>query len=594
MTPFRVAALVLALPLLAVPAAGQPPQRPPTALKSFGGEPEGFYRSAVGRWSDQLAADLTTSRAGLPAAAVTPRVREAARERSDRVADAARDLARAARRGADRGQLARGFDAVEAAARELTEVVARNPGLGPLYTRPTYAYQQLAAAVGEGETDPDRLRRSVVRLAAGFAGEADDLWDAADRHLPGGIGRDLDRSLKRASRLAQRLADNLEANGDLAAAGRSFGGVSAAWTDALGLVGRVPNLPAPVRAEATRADGLFRRLADRLGDAGPPPPNPGPGPGPVVPPVVLPPRPSGTLAVAAGDGGGPRVQVFHDLSGRPAFDFFAYDDTFRGGVRVAVADVNGDGAEDIVTGPGPGMPPLVRVFDGRDTGLLAEFVGHDPQWAGGVTVAAAGRAADGRSLVAVAPDAGGGPVVKVFDLAQGKEVASFLAYPAGFRGGARVAWVDLDGNGKPDLVAAPGPGDPGLPVRLFDPANPRRPRLEFRPFDPDWAGGVWVGGHGGLILCGADAGGLPGARGFEPLKQPKPVAEWVPYPPGFRGGVRVASADLNGDGVKDFVFAPGPGVRGAAVRIYNGADQRDLGGFEPFPGFDGGAFVAGR
>lgn len=581
----------LALVLLPAPAIhGQPPNRPPTALKSFGGEPEGFYRSAVGRWADQLAADLAAARAGLPAAAVTPRVRQAAAARSERVEDAARDLTRVARRNGDRGQIARRFEEVEAAVGELTEVVSRNPGLGPLFTRPTYSYQQLAAAVGEGEADPGRVKRIVVRLATGFAGEADDLWDAADRHLPGGLDRDLDRALKRSARLAQRLADTLDETGDLPAAGRAFSGVAAAWNDVLGRLGRLPNLPAPVRAEATRADGLFRRLGDRLGVA---PPNPGPGPGP-NPPPIFPPRAGGTLAVAAGTGGGPRVQVYHDLSGRAAFDFFAYDDGFRGGVRVSVADVNGDGTDDIVTGPGPGMGPLVRVFDGRDMGLLAEFVGHDPAWTGGVTVAAAGRGADGRSLVAVAPDPGGGPVVKVFDLAQGKEVASFLAFPANFRGGARVAWVDLRGNGTPEVVAAPGPGDIGPLVRVFNPGNPRRPVAEFRPFDPDWRGGVWLGGHGNLVVAGADAGGVPGARAYDVLRPGKPVAEWVPYPPDFRGGVRVATADLNGDGVRDFLFAPGPGARGSAVRVFNGADQRDLGGWEPFPGFDGGAFVAGK
>ncbi|MBX9581322.1 MAG: hypothetical protein K2X87_13515, partial [Gemmataceae bacterium] len=306
------------------------------------------------------------------------------------------------------------------------------------------------------------------------------------------------------------------------------------------------------------------------------------------------PHVGGVLAVAAGDGGGPRVQVYHGLTGRPAFDFFAYDEAFRGGVRVSVADVNGDGTPDIVTGPGKGMPPLVRVFDGRDMGLLAEFAGADPRWTGGVNVAAASRLPDGRALVAVAPDAGGGPAVKVFDLSQGKEVASFFALPREFRGGVRLAWADVNNDGRPDLVTAPGPGDVAPLVRVFDLTNTRRPVAEFRPFDVDWRGGIWVGGHGSLVLCGADAGGIPGARAYEPFRQAQPVAEWLPYPEGFRGGVRVASADLNGDGVKDFMFAPGPGLRGSPVRVYNGRDQRDLGGFEPFPGFDGGAFVAGQ
>ncbi len=40
-----------------------------------------------------------------------------------------------------------------------------------------------------------------------------------------------------------------------------------------------------------------------------------------------------------------------------------HDPSLLGGVRVALADVSGNGIPDILTVPGPGGPPLVRLGD---------------------------------------------------------------------------------------------------------------------------------------------------------------------------------------------------------------------------------------
>jgi hypothetical protein len=56
-------------------------------------------------------------------------------------------------------------------------------------------------------------------------------------------------------------------------------------------------------------------------------------------------------------------------------------------VRVAVGDVNGDGRADIITAPGPGGGPDVRVFDGTSAALLSESLPYDAAFSGGVFVA---------------------------------------------------------------------------------------------------------------------------------------------------------------------------------------------------------------
>jgi len=67
--------------------------------------------------------------------------------------------------------------------------------------------------------------------------------------------------------------------------------------------------------------------------------------------------------------------------------FFAYDADFRGGVRVAVGDLNGDGTPDIVTGPGDGGGPHVKAFSVIGGPVIASFMAYDDSLRYGINVA---------------------------------------------------------------------------------------------------------------------------------------------------------------------------------------------------------------
>ena len=114
------------------------------------------------------------------------------------------------------------------------------------------------------------------------------------------------------------------------------------------------------------------------------------------------------FVTGAGEGGGPHVQVFDAATGALLFGFFAYDPAFTGGVRVAAADVNGDGVPDVITAPGPGGGPHVRVFDGAalQAGQAVEVVGlfaYNPAFTGGVYIGAATGTACPSSMVRSGP-----------------------------------------------------------------------------------------------------------------------------------------------------------------------------------------------
>jgi uncharacterized repeat protein (TIGR01451 family) len=278
----------------------------------------------------------------------------------------------------------------------------------------------------------------------------------------------------------------------------------------------------------------------------------------------------GRIAVGAGAGDPPLVRVFDQATGAERFRFYAYDPSFTGGVSVAVADVNGDGVDDIITGPGPGGGPHVEVFSGRDGSLLLSFFAYDPSFAGGVAVAAADVNGDGFADIITGAGPGGGPQVGVFDGRTGAVMTSFFAYDPGFRGGVNVAAGDVNGDGVPDVVTGAGAGG-GPRVEAFD-VRTGAELLSFFAYDPTFLGGVFVGVTGPAggradVVTGPGPGGGPVVERFDGRTGTPLAGVLVPGLSGT-GGARVAGSDLTGSGARDILVGAGPG-QDARLVVYD-------------------------
>src|SRR5207249_4597745 len=146
-------------------------------------------------------------------------------------------------------------------------------------------------------------------------------------------------------------------------------------------------------------------------------------------------------------------RIIDPATGQDRFSFMAYDAALRSGVTVALGDMNGDGIPDIITAPGAGGGPHIRVFDGGTGANIANFFAYDPAFRGGVSVAAADLTGDGVDEIITGAGPGGGPHVKVFDGLSGMATASFFVFDSAYRGGLHVGATDFDGDGRTEIVA---------------------------------------------------------------------------------------------------------------------------------------------
>ncbi len=155
------------------------------------------------------------------------------------------------------------------------------------------------------------------------------------------------------------------------------------------------------------------------------------------------------IVVGPGLGGGPQVRVFK-ANGKLESSFFAYNKYLRGGVNVALGDVDGDGDLEIVTGPGPGEKPLIKIFSLAGN-LKNSFLAYGSSFHGGVNVAIGDINGDGKNDIITAPKKGGGPQVRIFNN-QGKVLGSFFAYDKKYHGGIEVSVNDINSDGREEIL----------------------------------------------------------------------------------------------------------------------------------------------
>src|SRR5262249_47216771 len=185
----------------------------------------------------------------------------------------------------------------------------------------------------------------------------------------------------------------------------------------------------------------------------------------------------------------------------------------------------GDGYGEVISGAGESGSPQVKVFSGADLSVLYSFFAYAPQFTGGVRVAAGDVDGDGRADIVTAPGPGAAPLIHVFSGSGPVTLASFFAYAPEFTAGVFVAAGGVGGDGAADIITGGGASGQAAPVKVISAS----------------AAGVHV------------------------------VASFFAHSPDSADGVTVAAADVNGDNLADVVTGT---ERGAPlVKIFDGRDS---------------------
>jgi len=190
------------------------------------------------------------------------------------------------------------------------------------------------------------------------------------------------------------------------------------------------------------------------------------------------------IVVVPQSGYSPIVKIFN-TSGKLEKQFMAYNENYKNGINVEVGDLDNDGMSEIVLAPHNNIMPKVKIFDGNGKEIKS-FLPYVASFRGGVNIALGDINGDSRLDIITGAGPGGGPHVQAFNY-DATRILQFMAYVPNFRGGVDVSAMDWTGDGNTEIITTPGSGGgPHLKIFNSNLAN----IINFFPFSNSFTHGI--------------------------------------------------------------------------------------------------------
>lgn len=167
------------------------------------------------------------------------------------------------------------------------------------------------------------------------------------------------------------------------------------------------------------------------------------------------------IITVPGEGGTPLVKLWQS-NGRLAQEFFAYEAEFKGGVEVAFANLDGSGSDQIVTVPMSNRESEVRIWK-YDGTLFNKFLAFPENYKGGANISVRDFDRDGQDEIVVAPRGNIDPVIKIFR-PDGILISAFSIAPPRTKTGTAFTVGDLNGDGWAEILTTSIRGSPSIRV----------------------------------------------------------------------------------------------------------------------------------